>query len=97
MSAPCRKHASGRAWSVLCLVAQTVVVFGACTDDPTDPEVLEGGALVTFAAGEEEFVVWLEDPETGELALEIASGAAPNQFPIGPVRRGSGPGSHNAP
>jgi len=82
--------------TILAAVAQA-----GCGDSPTDPSDpspgLRGGVLATFDVSGETFRVWFTDPGAIRAVLLVRDGESRATIPIGPLRRGSGPGAHNAP
>lgn len=88
------------ALSIAAAVLAVVIQIG-CADSPTEPSDpapgLRGGALATFDVSGERFRVWLADPAAIETVLLVRDGRSGATIPVGPLRRGSGPGAHNAP
>ena len=77
------------------------MVQAGCGDSPTQPSDptpgLRGGVLATFDVSGESFRVWFTDPTAIETVLLVRDGRSRATIPAGPLRRGSGPGAHNAP
>lgn len=89
-----KRHAAGCSGTLLMLAAGIT----ACGDDATAPrEDLRGGVLATFEVSGERFRVWVTSTATIAQLIALDEGSSQATIPIGPVRRGSGQGSHNDP
>ena len=87
-----RRHGRG--------VASTAViaVLSACGTDSTAPEdLLEGGVLATFVVSQEQFHVWVTNPETIQQIFDLRDGLSTANIPNGALHEGQGLGDHNAP
>jgi len=66
------------------------------TPTPT-PNPLAGGVLATFAVGDEQFKVWVTNPDTIEQLFALQAGESQANIPNGQILRGPGRGDHNEP
>lgn len=89
-------HVSGAA--LVGLIA-LVLVLMACATPTTTPEPgeLSGGILATFEVVDEEFRVWVTNPDTIQQILDLQRGTGSANIPNGRILRGSGQADHNEP
>jgi hypothetical protein len=68
----------------------------APTAEPTlNP--LSGGILATFRVVDEEYKVWVTNPQTIQQILDLRDGKSEDTIPNGVILRGAGEGDSNAP
>jgi hypothetical protein len=79
-------------------IALLLAGAAGCDETPTSPsEELRGGIVMSFSVVGQPFAVWTTNPRTIEQAFELSRSGGRGRFPVGPLRRGSGQGRHNAP
>ena len=89
------KRKSQHHWRV---VLPLVFISLGCSDDPFQPgDELRGGILATFEVVDEEFNVWVTNPQTIEQILSLRDGGSLATIPNGVLREGRGAGDHNRP
>jgi hypothetical protein len=76
--------------------AATPVPTTVPTTAPT-PNPLAGGILATFELNDQEFRVWVTNPDTIQQILDLRDGKSGDNIPNGKILRGPGPGDYNAP
>ena len=74
-----------------------LAAVAACGGDPVAADGLEGGVLATFAVGQDRFRVWITDGAAADAVMMLEAGSGTATIPNGGIRRGPGPGEHNAP
>ena len=83
------------------LVGSSILVLGlvACGAPTATPEPggLSGGILATFQVVDEEFQVWVTNPQTIQQILDLQRGISSANIPNGSILRGPGQADHNEP
>ena len=83
------------------LVGSSILVLGliACGAPTATPEPseLSGGILATFQVVDEEFRVWVTNPDTIQQILDLQRGISSANIPNGRILRGPGQADHNEP
>lgn len=80
---------------MLLAAAMATAACGRSSTGPGDP--LKGGVLATFRVSQEEFRVWVTNPETTEQLYELQAGTSSAGIPNGALHQGQGQADHNAP
>jgi len=58
---------------------------------------LQGGMLATFEVNDQEFKVWVTNPQTIQQIIDVGDGKSDAKIPSGKILRGPGQADYNAP
>ena len=67
------------------------------TDTGTHCQSTEGGILATFEVNDQEFNVWVTNPQTIQQILDLRDGKSQAGIPSGKILSGPGPADYNSP
>jgi len=81
---------------VLAVVLLAASACGGVTPTPGQ-DALSGGIVATFGAVDEQFKVWVTNPQTIEQILSLQRGDSSANIPNGVILRGPGKADHNVP
>lgn len=86
-------------WFVAMGLAALLFVAGACGGATPTPEqeALSGGIQATFDVVDDQFRVWVTNPQTIAEILNLERGASSANIPNGVILRGPGEADHNQP